>query len=314
MADPLRKVDGKLVFHEPLNPHFGYYYEVRRKLHSGTTRYQKIDLLDTPEFGHVLLLDNITQVAQKNDYQYHEPMVHPALCCHPRPEHVLVIGGGDGGILREVLKHRCVRSVAFAELDREVVEFSQKYLASINDGAFDSPKVQTEFGDGRAFVEANPGRFDIVIMDMTDPFGPSKMLYTREFFRAVKRSFRDAYGMFVMHAESPSSTPFAHNCVRKTLRSVFGTVRLMYLYVQMYATYWSVAVCSDDVDIAATPREEIDQRLRNRRLSDLQVYNGATHHAMQVEFPYIARIHRQKGEVITDSSPDFGAAITGASQ
>ncbi|MBD3241848.1 MAG: hypothetical protein GF331_14765, partial [Chitinivibrionales bacterium] len=213
MSRPMRRVNGVLRFSEPLNPHFGFFYTVKKTLYRGRSRFQKIELIDTDEFGNVLLLDDITQVAEKNDYQYHEPMVHPALCCHPRPADILVIGGGDGGILREVLKHRTVRSVTFVELDEKVVEFSRKYLSSLNKGAFDDPRVETVFSDGRAFVEQNPKRFDVVIMDMTDPFGPSRMLYTREFYRAVKRSFKNTNGIFTMHSESPVVRPVAYNCV-----------------------------------------------------------------------------------------------------
>jgi len=305
----IRRSGKKLIFTEWLNPHFGFLYSVRKKLYSGRSQYQKIDLVDTDEFGTVLLLDNITQVAAKNDYQYHEPMVHPAMCCHPRPHDVLVIGGGDGGILREVLKHRTVRSVAFAELDSEVVEFSRTYLSEINDGAFDDPKVHTTFGDGRTFVEQNPGRFDVAIMDMTDPFGPSRMLYTREFFRAVKRSFKNRHGIFVMHSESPLMRPFAFNSVQRTLKSTFKHVGTLYMYIQMYATLWSVAVASDTIDICKRPAAAINTVLRNRKISGLKLYNGSTHGAMMVPYPYIEEIRRGPGEVITDDSPGFSDNI-----
>ncbi len=309
MSRSMRRVDGVQTFFEPLNPYFGFFYSVKKSLYRGRSRFQKIELLDTDEFGNVLLLDDITQVAEKNDWQYHEPMVHPAMCCHPRPSDILVIGGGDGGILREVLKHRTVRSVTFVELDEKVVEFARAYLSVINNGAFDDPRVETVFSDGRAFVERNRKRFDVVIMDMTDPFGPSRMLYTREFFRAVKRSFKDSRGIFTMHSESPVVRPVAYNCVQKTLGAVFGHVRTMYLYIQMYATYWSVAISSDTIDIAAKTPAAIDRRLRSRGVDGLSVYNGATHRAMQVPFPYVERIRSGPGHVITDRSPDFGDNI-----
>lgn len=309
MSRPIRRVNGVPTFSEPLNPHFGFFYTVKESLYRGRSRFQKIELLDTEEFGNVLLLDDITQVAEKNDWQYHEPMVHPAMCCHPRPSDVLVIGGGDGGILREVLRHRTVRSVSFVELDEKVVEFSRTYLASINKGAFDDPRVEMVFSDGRAFVERNPKRFDIVIMDMTDPFGPSRMLYTKEFFRAVKRSFKDANGIFTMHSESPVVRPIAFNCVQKTLGSVFKHVGTMYLYIQMYATYWSIAVSSDTCDIAAKTPAAVDRTLRSRGVQGLHVYNGATHRAMQVPFPYVEQVRSGPGHVITDRLPDFSDNI-----
>lgn len=299
-----RRGDGYQVT-EWHNPHFGFCYTASRRLYAGRSLFQKIDILKTREFGRILLLDNVTQVSERKDWMYHEPMVHPAMCCHPAPHNVLVIGGGDGGALREVLKYRVVRRVVFAELDAEVVALSRRHLKSVNAGAFDDPRVEMVISDGRRYVERNPGQFDIVIMDMTDPFGPSRMLYTREFFASVKRSFRNARGMFVMHGESPVVRPSAFACVQKTLRSVFRHVGTLYLYVQMYAMLWSIAVSSDTADIARPTPAAIDARLRANRIRGLQVYSGATHRAMQVAFPYVRGILRTAGRVITDRAPDF---------
>jgi spermidine synthase len=295
----------KRLFTEPLNPSFGYYYTVNRTLYRGATEYQKIELLDTDEFGTVLTLDNITQVAEKNEYQYHEPMVHPALCCHPNPRRVLVIGGGDGGILREVLKYPTVERVDFAELDEQVIEFSRTYLAHMNRHSFDDPRVSIRVTDGRRWVEEHPGLYDVVIMDMTDPFGPSAMLYTREFFTAVKRSFRNDKGIFTMHAESPVARPAAFNCIVKTLGAVFSTVVPIYLYIQMYAVLWSVALSSDSAAVATTGAATIERRMKRYGLAGLKVFNGATLQAMRVPFPYVEEILRQKGTIITDAAHRF---------
>jgi len=291
------------------NPHFGFCYTAARRLYGGRSLFQSIDMLRTQEFGRVLLLDNVTQVAERKDWMYHEPMVHPAMCCHPRPADVLVIGGGDGGALREVLKYRAVRRVVFAELDAEVVALSRRYLKTVNAGAFDDPRVEMVISDGRQYVERNPRRFDVVIMDMTDPFGPSRMLYTREFFGAVKRSFKDRRGVFVMHGESPVVRPHAYASVQKTLASVFRHVGTLYLYVQMYAMLWSIAVSSDTVNIARRPGPSIDARLRANGIRRLKVYSGATHHAMQVAFPYVEDLLRRTGRVVTDREPDFADNI-----
>ncbi|MBD3422756.1 MAG: polyamine aminopropyltransferase [Chitinivibrionales bacterium] len=301
----MSKSNSPRIFSEALNPHFGYYYSVKESLYKGTTAFQKIELIDTDEFGRTLLLDDITQVVEKNDFQYHEPMVHPALCCHPAPRDVLVIGGGDGGILREVLKHESVRKIEFAELDSDVVAFSRKYLAAINEGAFDNPRVRINFTDGRKFVEKRPGEFDVVIMDMTDPFGPSKMLYTREFFKLVRQSFKDAHGIFVMHSESPIARPVAFGCIHKTLSSVFANVRCLYTYIQMYAVLWSISVCSDGIDIGGIAARRIDSRLKKNKIDGLKLYTGATHEAMQVAYPYIADILKQKAPIITDKHSAF---------
>lgn len=300
-----RIASGRKLYTEALNPYFGYFYTIKKSLIKEKTRYQEVELVDTDEFGKVLLLDEITQVAERNDYDYHETMVHPALCSHPNPESVLVIGGGDGGIMREVLKHSSVKKLAIAELDDGVIEFSRKYLSSVHNGCFDDPRVTINIIDGRKFTKNHKGEFDVVIMDMTDPFGPSKMLYTKEFFKAIKRSFRDPNGIFVMHSESPVSRPQAFACIQKTLRSVFVNVNPFYLYIHMYAVLWSITLSSDSINASLVKPAIIDKRLTINNLNGLRVYNGATHISMQAEFPYISQILKGPARIITDAKPDF---------
>ena len=223
------------IIYENVNRHSGFYYSVKKTLYTGRTGYQKVEFVDTDEFGKVLLLDGITQVVEKNDYQYHEPMVHPALCSHPKPESVLIIGGGDGCILREVLKYASVKNVELVELDAEVISFSKKHLGSLHKNSFADKRVQVTVTEGRGFVEKCKNRFDVIIMDMTDPSGLSAMLYTKEFFRAVKNSMRGAKAQFVMHSQSPMARPIAFNCIYKTLSSVFETVNLFYLYILIFS-------------------------------------------------------------------------------
>lgn len=293
------------LYTEALNPFFGYFYTIKKSLMKEKTKYQEIELIDTDEFGKVLLLDEITQVAEKNDYDYHETMVHPALCSHPKPHSILVIGGGDGGILREVLKHKSVKRAVIAEIDEGVIAFSKKYLTSVHNGCFDDPRVGVNIVDGRKFVEAHKGEFDVVIMDMTDPFGPSRMLYTKEFFKVVKSSLRDSNGIFVMHTESPVSRPLAFACIQKTLRSVFPNVNPMYLYIHMYAVLWSITLSSENTNASLIKSAAVDKRLAKNNLNGLRVYNGATHVSMQAQFPYISQILKRPARTITDAKPDF---------
>ncbi|MBN1578489.1 MAG: polyamine aminopropyltransferase [Chitinispirillaceae bacterium] len=293
------------IFFEALNPYFGYFYTVKKSIRKAASLFQDIELVETDEFGKVLLIDNITQIGERDDCSYHEPMVHPALCCHPKPESVLVIGGGDGCLLREVLKYPTVTRVELAEIDHGVIQFSKKYLAAIHRNAFDSERLHINITDGRKYTGEHPGEFDVIIMDMTDPFGPSKMLYTSNFFRLVRRAFRNEKGIFVMHSESPVSRPAAFSCIGRTLRSVFSHVNQLYLYIQMYGVLWSVAVCSTTVDISLVKQSSIDRTLKKYGIDDLQVYNGATHAAMQIPYPYIKKLLQKPARIITDNHPDF---------
>lgn len=300
-----RVAPGRQLYVEALNPYFGYFYTVKKSIKSSKTKYQEIELIDTDEFGHVLLLDDITQVATRNDFLYHEPMVHPALCAHPKPENVLVIGGGDGGILKEVVKYPAVKKIVLAELDDGVVEFSKKYLKDMHQGSFHDPRIEIQITDGRKFTEEHPKQFDVIIMDMTDPFGPSKMLYTKNFFNIVKKALRNDSGIFVMHSESPIARPQAFSCIQKTLNSVFDNVHPFYLYIQMYAILWSITVCSPKTNIGSINPTLIDKRLAKYEITDLKAYCGTTHHSMQVAFPYISQILKRGARIITDKNPDF---------
>ena len=289
---------------ERLNPTFGYFYKAGKTLHRGKTKWQDMEIIESEEFGNVLLLDGVTQVTSKNEFLYHEPMVHPALTVHPDPQDVLIIGAGDGGILREVLKHP-VKKAVMAELDGGVVDFCEKLMPEINDGAFADKRYRLEVGDGRKFVETTSEKFDAVIMDMTDPFGPSVMLYTKEFFDKVKATFKDERGLFVMHTESPISRPNTFMQCHHTLSKVFKYRRTFYLYIHMYAVLWSITVCSDTIDAAEIPPGEIAARLKARGISGLRAYSPSTHHSMLGEFPFIsdllAKIHTVP--VITDGKP-----------
>ena len=293
------------LFYEALNPYFGYFYTVKKTIQKKKTKFQQIELVDTDEFGKVLIIDNITQLGVKNDFSYHEPMVHPALCSHPKPENILVIGGGDGGILREVFKYPVVKRVAFAELDKGVITFSKKHLPTIHRNAFNDKRLTINITDGRKFTEEHPGEFDVVIMDMTDPFGPSKMLYTKDFFTLVRRSFRNEKGMFVMHSESPISRPKAFTCINKTLNSVFENVNSLYNYIQMYGVLWSISVCSPSIDISKVSAATIDKKLNKYDIENLNVYDGALHQSMQVAYPFIRKILDKPARIITDKRPDF---------
>lgn len=297
---------GKREIRERLAPGWGWFYQAEETLHKGKTEYQEIELVRTEAFGTSLLLDGATQVLESCEFQYHEPMAHLALLAHPDPRRILVIGGGDGGLLREVLKHPCVEEVDFVELDSQVVEFSRRHLGTLGGKSFDDPRVRLSFMDGRAFVEAAaPASRDVVIMDMTDPAGPSLLLYTKEFFQAVRRLLRNKNSFFVMHSESPETRPFAFARIRRTLAEVFPLVRGAYAYVRMYGTLWSFALASAGLDPSALEPVEIDRRLAERGIGPLRLVSGSSWAGLFARLPYIEAILAEPGGVSTDAYPEF---------
>lgn len=292
------------------NKNAGQFYTVNKSIVKDKTKYQEIELVETEEFGKVLLLDGFTQVVIKNEYEYHEPMVHFAMLSHPSPENVLIIGGGDGGILREVYKHKSVKAVDFVELDEDVVKFSREHLPEVSDGSFDDKRTNLIFDDGRKFVSQKKNCYDVIIMDMTDPFGPSEMLYTVEYFELVKNALRDDNGIFVMHSESPVARPLAFGSIRHSLSKVFNIVKPVYNYVQMYGTLWSFAVSSVKTDISKVSSGDVRKRLNENSLDKLKLVDEYSYFSMQYEFPYIREMLKADYKIITDKDSRFPDVFT----
>ena len=295
---------------EYLNPDFGFFYRAAPPKVRLQTEFQKLEIVESEEFGKVLLLDGVTQVVTANEWMYHEPMVHPAMLLHPHPEEVVVIGGGDGGMAREVLKHPSVKTLWQVDIDGAVYEFSAKHLPQVSQGSLHHPKTRRVVQDGRAFLEAHPGAFDVVLMDMTDPFGPAKFLYTLEFFEIVRRSFRDPLaGVFAMHAESPISRPRTFKSILGTLQKAFQKVSPLHLYMQMYAVQWCVAVASDTFALKDLSVDVVDRRIQERRLGALQLIEGATVQAMGVEAPWLRILRAERAKILRDENPDVEDVI-----
>ena len=286
----------------------GWFYDVQKTLYRGRTAYQDVELVDTVEFGRTLLLDGATQIMEANEFQYHEPMAHIPLLSHPNPQRVLIIGGGDGGVLREVLKHPSVQQVDLVELDLEVITFSRTMLGFCSQGAFEDPRTRLQIQDGRTFVENTTDRYDCIIMDMTDPAGPSLRLYSREFFFALTKILKDTDSRFIMHSESPDCRPLAFARIHRTLRSVFPKVSLASTHIRMYGGLWSFAIASPGRDLPAPGEisaDEIRRRMSARKISRLRVISPETWQAFFAPYPYIQALLDQDGDLCTDQNPQF---------
>jgi len=266
---------------ETLTPDFGHFIRIKRLLHEGRTPYQKIELFDSPQFGKALRLDNVFQTSVGDEFFYHEMMVHPALVAHPAPERVLVVGAGDGGMAEEVLKHRTVREVVMVEIDEAVVRFAREHLAEIHRGCFDDKRMDLRIADGFDFVmdaAAGGERFDAVILDLTDPIGPSRRLYTVEYYRAIAKLLGEG-GVHVQHVETPVTRAALFAQLVANLKAAYPQVHPLLQYVPLYGTLWAFANASATLDPSALAPDLVAARIRERGLSDLKVYNPDTHRA-----------------------------------
>jgi spermidine synthase len=280
--DPETHSDELLL--EWLNDHSAFGFQVARRLETMRTRHQQLEVFETPQWGRLLRLDGRYMTSERDEFFYHEPMVHVAAIAHAQPRSVLVVGGGDGGSAEEMFKHPGVERLVLAELDGDVVDMARKHLPSIHRGALDDPRLVLRIGDGAAFVAEQAARtdgerFDLVVLDLTDPDTPAQPLYTREFFARVKQLLRPG-GAVTLHIGSPVFTPDRVHQLTASLRSVFAIVRPFGLYVPLYGTYWGMACASDTLDPAALEPAEVEHRLARRGIAGLRYYNGDVHRAL----------------------------------
>lgn len=166
-----------------------------KEIFSGKSKYQKIEIFDNKNLGRVLVLDGRVQLSTKYEFKYHEMIVHPAMIYHLGPERVLIIGGGDGGALREIAKYP-VKEIFLVDIDEEIIKISRKYLPSVSSGAFNDKRLKIFIEDGLKFIKKFNNFFDIVIVDSTDPQGLSKKLFEIKFYRDIRRALRKE-GIFV---------------------------------------------------------------------------------------------------------------------
>lgn len=287
---------------EQLNEDYGYYLRAGEPLEQGSTRFQQMEVFDTPMFGRMLRLDRVFMTSEKDEFFYHENIVHVPAVAHPNPKRALVIGGGDGGAAEELLKHRTIERVVVAELDDGVVAAARRHLGAIHRGAFDDPRLELRITDGKAYVEQSGERFDLLLLDLTDPHGPSQALYTREFYAACRRALEPG-GILSLHTESPISRPATYARIIHTLRAEFPLVRPYLVYIPLYGTLWGMATASDQTDPAALTEEEAERRIGARGLDRLQYYNGATHRAVFALPNFVRELLARGAQTITAASP-----------
>ena len=243
------------------------------------TPFQTLEMLDTPSFGRVMRLDDHFMTSEGEEFFYHECMAHPAAMAHPDPQQVLVIGGGDGGLAEELLKHNTVQRLVLAELDEAVIEVSKAQLQRVHNGVWDDPRLQLQIGDGMAYVDSTTDRFDLILLDLTDPHTPAGSLYSPEALQRMRRVLNPG-GALVLHLGSPVFHAEQVRALSQTLKAIFAQVACYGTYVPLYGAYWGMAVCSDSLQPTAVSAAQIDERLAARGVTDLQYYNADIHGAL----------------------------------
>jgi spermidine synthase len=231
---------------EPYSP-IEYTYKVERVLYKGRSKYQEILVVESPYFGKILVLDGIVQLTEKDEFFYHEMLTHIAMHAHPNPKRIAVIGGGDGGVVREVLKHKTVEKVCFVEIDEEVIRISKKYFPTLSSG-IDDPKVELKIMDGADFIKRFSDSIDVIIVDSTDIIGFARSLFTEDFFSSVIKALKPE-GLFVTHSESFHFHLDIVIEVQQILKKAFPLVDLYSVPIATYpGNWWAFSIGSKALD------------------------------------------------------------------
>jgi len=249
-----------IEFREFHTPSSGIFFRAGRRLLSEKTPLQKMEIYETESYGRVLLLDGLVQTTEKDEFFYHEMLVHPALMSHPRPRDVLIIGGGDGGTLREVLRHR-VRSAVLVEIDGRVIEACRRYFPGLA-ASFGDKRAAVIVDDGNRFVRETNRRFDVILVDSSDPVGPSAVLHQRAFYAALKKRLRPG-GVIAAQAGAPL---FHLDHLRKKRLFLKKLFSFALYYLGPAPTYpgglWCYVFLSDRVDPLQNRRGRLPKKLR----------------------------------------------------
>ncbi|PRO65717.1 polyamine aminopropyltransferase [Alkalicoccus urumqiensis] len=258
-------------FTEKQTEHFGITAEITQTYVSEQTEFQKLDVVETKEFGNMLLLDGMVMTTEKDEFVYHEMMAHVPLHTHPNPEHVLVVGGGDGGVIREILKHPEVKTATLVEIDGRVIECSKEYLPSIA-GSLDDPRVTVKVADGFMHIAESTEAYDVIMVDSTEPVGPAVNLFTRGFYEGISKALKPD-GVFVAQTDNPW---FQKELTGSAFRDIQETFPVTRLYTANIPTYpsglWTFTLGSKVYD----PLQVDEERYH---AFETNYYTRAIHHA-----------------------------------
>lgn len=206
---------------------------IEHVLFQGKSEYQDIAVIESREFGRMLVLDGVIQFSLRDEFVYHEMLAHVPLFTHPRPEKVLVIGGGDGGTVREILKHPEVKRVHLVDIDGMVLEVCREFFPELA-MSLEDPRVGVHIADGIEFVKEHQQAFDVILVDSTDPEGPAEGLFTKEFYGSVAQALRRG-GLMAMQSGSSFFTPRLVRATYQTIASQFAAVQLYLASVPTYS-------------------------------------------------------------------------------
>jgi spermidine synthase len=263
---------------EYLTAETGFFVRSAREFERFHSPFQTVEVHGTEPFGTLFRLDGHFMTSEKDEFFYHENLVHTAAIAHPAPEKALIVGGGDGGSAEELLKYPTMKSVTLVEIDLAVIDVARKYFGTVHRGALADARLTIKVEDGLAFVRSATETYDLIVLDLTDPGGPSEPLYTADFYRACASRLNPT-GAMTLHIASPVAHPDRIRAGLGSLRAAFAVVAPYLVTVPLYGGLWMMACASATLNPAYLTPLDVDRRIAQRKIRDLQYYNGDMHRA-----------------------------------
>ena len=277
-----RIIDGWFSEICPMWPGISLSLEIDKILYSRRSKFQQIDLFQTKNHGKMLVLDGIIQLTQSDEFAYQEMLAHVPMFAHPCPENILVIGGGDGGILRELGRHDCVKHIDFCEIDEDVIKVCKEFLPDLACG-FDDPRVNVHIVDGSLYVQEHKNQYDVIIVDSSDPIGPGEVLFEKPFYKGLKGALKQN-GIVATQGESF----FMHkDCVLnlvKITRELFPVQGYSYFLVPTYPG-GNIGICLGSL---GPELKKPNRKIKRKIQEQLKYYCPEIHEASFI-LPYFAR-------------------------
>jgi len=248
--------------------------KVDKVLYSGESEFQRIDVFYSKEFGKILTLDGLMMLTEKDEFIYHDMIVHVPMATNPNIERVLVIGGGDGGTVRELTRYQTIKKIDMVEIDEEVVKICKTYIPQTA-GKLDDLRVQIFFEDGLKFVRKQKDEYDLIIVDSTDPFGPGEGLFTKEFYGNCYKALKEN-GILVNQHESPYYSNYANSMIRahRRINEFFPICKVYQAHIPTYPSgHWLFGFASKTFD----PIEDLEENKWNSLGLKTKYYNTELH-------------------------------------
>ncbi|MDD3030578.1 MAG: polyamine aminopropyltransferase [Alphaproteobacteria bacterium] len=278
-----------LYFDERVGAGLTQRFKVNRWLYKDVTPFQKISIFENDTMGRVMVLDGYVQTTTADEYMYHEMLAHVPLFGHGKAKRILIIGGGDGGTLRRCLEHTDVEHVTMVEIDRRVVEAAKKWMPEISAGAFEDPRCLLIIGDGLSFVKKTEEKFDVILVDSTDPVGAATRLFTQEFYKDCRNCLASG-GVLAPQSGMPF---FQKDEARNTHVYLKNLFKDAWFFTTCVPSYYGGHIifgwATDNVDLRCQTEREIGERLKKTKIKT-GYYNAQIHVSSFVLPQFMAKI------------------------